>query len=91
MASCSRDWPPEPQSFPRKACPELAEGRESALQTFRGAPITYWIPGFAGMTGVRGRDTLSKRRRSLVLRAYKFFFGAVKIPLAFHLCLEYYQ
>jgi hypothetical protein len=61
VASCSRDWAPEPQSFPRKACPALAEGREFTLKTFRGAPFTYWIPAFAGMTSVRGRDTFLKR------------------------------
>jgi len=41
----------KPQSFPRKACPELAEGRESTRQTFEDAS-TNWIPAFAGMTGV---------------------------------------
>jgi hypothetical protein len=40
------------QSFPRKACPELAEGRESTPPTFGNGRWTDWIPAFAGMTGV---------------------------------------
>ena len=39
------------QSLPRKACPELAEGRESIPQAFRNALSRDWIPAFAGMTG----------------------------------------
>ena len=31
-------------SFPRKACPELAEGRESTPQIFGNALSTNWIP-----------------------------------------------
>ena len=41
----------KPRSFPRKACPELVEGRESTPQTFRNVLSTDWIPAFAGMTG----------------------------------------
>jgi hypothetical protein len=40
----------KPPSFPRKACPELAEGRESTPQTFGNALSKDWIPAFAGMT-----------------------------------------
>jgi len=32
------------QSFPREACPELIEGRESAPQTFPNALPANWIP-----------------------------------------------
>ena len=48
------------QSFPRKACPELAEGRESTPQAIGNTTTTDWIPAlrqaqgklFAGMTSV---------------------------------------
>jgi hypothetical protein len=42
-------------SFPRRACPEPAEGRESTPQTFENALSTEWIPAVAGMTGVPNR------------------------------------
>jgi hypothetical protein len=44
---------------PRKAYPELAEGRQSIPQTFGNALSTGWIPAFAGMTGVSYKDAAS--------------------------------
>ena len=43
---------PTPQSFPRKAGPEPAEGRESTRPVFGIRLSTGWIPAFAGMTGI---------------------------------------
>jgi hypothetical protein len=44
------------QSFPREACPELAEGRESTPRTFGNPLSPDSIPAFAGMTGVSKGD-----------------------------------
>jgi hypothetical protein len=63
-------------SFPRKACPELAEGRESTSRALESALSTDWIPAlrqaqgklFAGMTGVSRRipsQTTPAQRRGL--------------------------
>jgi hypothetical protein len=52
LLSFARHGRCKPQSFPRKACPELAEGQESTRQTFGNALSTDGIPAFVGMTGV---------------------------------------
>jgi hypothetical protein len=66
------------KSFPRNACPELAEGRETIPQTLARALSREWIPAlrqaqgrhFAGMTFVSKRIPLQMIR----LHGFSFWY-----------------